>query len=123
MDPRQNVQKAAVRVIASELDRRSGALERAIRDVRTQMNEVAAASSARDASIAQLRSMVANLGATQERMSARLDILTGQMTSREHAATTLDDALRGLRFDQDATSANVAEVHTMLSRLATPENR
>ncbi len=116
MNPRQNVQKAAVRVIASELDRRSGSLEQALRDVREQMNEVAAASATRDASLAQMRSMLNNLSASHERITARLDQLGGQMTAREQADFSLDDAVRSLRFDLDATSTTVADLQTMIAQ-------
>jgi prefoldin subunit 5 len=121
MNPRENVQKVAVRVIASELDRRSGSLEQAIRDLRVQMSEVAAESAARNAAIAQLQSSVNSLSAAQERLTSRLDVLTGRMTAREQAEVKLDDAMRAIRFDHDATTTAIADIHAMLARTAEHE--
>jgi phage shock protein A len=121
MNPRDNVQKVAVRVIASELDRRSGSLEQAIRDLRVQMTQVATDSAGRDTAIAQLQTAVNSLSAAQERMSSRIDSLTGRVTAREHADVALDDAVRSLRFDHEATATSIAEIHDLLAHLGSTE--
>ncbi len=121
MDPRQNVQKAAVRVIASELDRRSATLEQAIRDLRTQMADVAANSAARNSAIDQLQLSVNTLSAAQERISNRLDLLTGRITAGEHADIALDDAVRALRFDHDATTAALQQLQSTIAQMAVVE--
>lgn len=121
MDPRQNVQKVAVRVIASELDRRSAALEQAIRDLRVQMSEVAAGSAARNTALDQLQLSVNTLSAAQERISSRLDLLTGRVTAGEQADAVLDDAIRALRFDHDATTNALSQLQSTLTQLTVTE--
>lgn len=115
------VQKAVVRVIASELDRRSAALERAVIDAHTRMDQLTeqAAASAELAKSARsaAQNMLQSLGAAHERLAARVDELServrrGEDVDRAHLAE-----LEQLRFDVRDAQAGLGDVTGVLERL------
>jgi chromosome segregation ATPase len=100
---KDTVQKAVVRVIASELDRRSGPLERAITDVAAHVQAVSAE---HDGALAELRRQVsglqqqlADIQQTQQRILPLLDELAARMRAREADAELVDSAVRGLQSE------------------------
>ena len=115
------VQKAVVRVIASELDRRSAVLEQAVVDAHARIDQLTqqAAASAEVARSAQsaAQNMAQNLGAAQERLGARIDELServrrGEDVDRAHLAE-----LEQLRFDVRDAQAGLGNVTGVLERL------
>ena len=117
---RGNMQKAAVRVIASELDRRSGALERALSDLTARVESMSLESrdhrSATDAALARALEHVNEVARQQDRLAARLEELTGRMRAREAVDADLMLTTADLRTDVAAAQAMLAEITVMLDR-------
>jgi chromosome segregation ATPase len=114
---RDQVQKAGVRVIASELDRRAKPIEQALRDLQARI--VAIEQRESDPEVArQLRQIVGTMSAAQDRLGGRVDELGSRMAAREAAHEQLDDALRSLRLDVSAMQSQMAQALALLEQLA-----
>jgi chromosome segregation ATPase len=118
---RSIVQKAVVRVISSELDRRSASLEQALRDAHVRLDAATATTAATSNAVQgiqrALETSVQNIGTAQDRMVSRLDELTervrkGEDVDRSHLAD-----LEQLRFDVAAAQSGLADVTGVIERL------
>lgn len=121
---RGNMQKAAVRVIASELDRRSGALERALTDLTARVESMSVEArdhrAATEATLARALEHVNEVARQQDRLSARLEELTGRVRAREAIDEELLVITGDLRGDVTAAQSALAEVTAVLDRRAAP---
>jgi chromosome segregation ATPase len=108
-------QKAAVRVIASELDRRSGPLEQAIRDLTTRMDALAAEQTSSLVElrrhVAALQTQVGDLQRTQASALRATEELAGRVRAREVDANQLDVALRGIQAELLTTQEDLSRLH------------
>ncbi len=106
------VQKAAVRVIASELDRRSGGVEQAVTDVNAHLHAVTAEQAGEIAELRRAISAVerhlADIQETQQRLSRVVDELAARVRAREVDADLVDGAVRGLQGELLAVQEQVA---------------
>jgi chromosome segregation ATPase len=110
------VQKAAVRVIASELDRRSGAVERAVADLAAHQHAVAAEQDGRLAELrrqmAAVQEQLADVQQTQARLGRMIEELAARVRARELDAGQLDAAVRGLQDELLGVQHEVARFTT-----------
>ena len=115
------VQKAVVRVISSELDRRSASLEHAVRDAHARMDVTEASTAALATSNAELvrstQSSLQAIGAAHERMTTRLDELTERIRRGEDADRGAVADHEQLRFDVAAAQCGLADVTGVIERL------
>jgi chromosome segregation ATPase len=114
------VQKATVRVIASELDRRSGPVDQAIRDLQQHVQRIDAAFETQRLEIESLRSMRGTINAAHERLQARLDEAVVRMNTNDDAARLNQTELTQLRFDLEAARRSLADLTGVLERLTQP---
>jgi chromosome segregation ATPase len=109
------VQKAAVRVVASELDRRSGPLEQAIRDLTARMDLLAADSFAAAAElrrhVAGLQAQVGDLQRAHAAAGKAMEELAGRVRAREVDANYVDAALRTLQAELLTTQEDLSRLH------------
>lgn len=118
MNPVQRiVQKATVRVIASELDRRSIPIEDAIRDLQQHIVRLDAALDAQQKEFESLRNMRANINAAHERMQARLDEAVTRMNTNDDVGRAHEIDIAQLRFDLDAAQRSLSDLTGVLERL------
>lgn len=105
---RNRVQRVAVRVIASELDRRSATIERAIRDLQAQMVDLQSAQQVVSAQIEatkdhlrRVHEHLKNVEAVQVRLdqatTRRLDGLDSVGVTSQQTTTSLGVELAGVR--------------------------
>jgi chromosome segregation ATPase len=121
MSPVQRVvQKATVRVIASELDRRSLPVEEAIRDLQQHVIRIDAALETQRAEMESLRVMRGTINAAHERLQARLDEAVNRMNGNDDAARLNQSELTQLRFDLEAARRSLADLTGVLERLTQP---
>ncbi len=118
MNPVQRImQKATVRVIASELDRRSTPIEEALRDLQQQVVRLDAALDAQQKEFESLRTMRANINAAHERLQARLDEAVTRMNANDDVGRSHDVEIAQLRFDLEAARISLGELTGVLERL------
>lgn len=119
---RNNVQKAAVRVIASELDRRSAALEQALTDLTARVESMSIESrdhrAATEASLARALEHVNEVARQQDKLAARLEELTGRVRAREAQDADLLVSTTDLRTDLSAAQTALAQLTALLDRRA-----
>jgi chromosome segregation ATPase len=121
MSPVQRaVQKATVRVIASELDRRAAPVEEAIRDLQQHVIRIDAALEAQRGEMESLRSMRGTINAAHERLQARLDEAVTRMNTNDDAARLNQSEINQLRFDLEAARRSLADLTGVLERLTQP---
>jgi chromosome segregation ATPase len=121
MSPVQRaVQKATVRVIASELDRRSAPVEEAIRDLQQHVIRIDAAIETQRVEMESLRAMRGTINAAHERLQARLDEAVLRMNTNDDAARLNQSELAQLRFDLEAARRSLADLTGVLERLTQP---
>jgi chromosome segregation ATPase len=114
------VQKATVRVIASELDRRSGPVDQAIRDLQQHVQRIDATFETQRLEIESLRLMRGTINAAHERLQARLDEAVLRMNTNDDAARLNQTELTQLRFDLEAARRSLADLTGVLERLTQP---
>ncbi len=118
MNPVQRiVQKATVRVIASELDRRAAPTEDALRDLQHHVVRLDAALDAQQKEFESLRTMRANINAAHERLQARLDEAVTRMNTNDDVGRAHDVDISQLRFDLEAARTSLGELSGVLERL------
>lgn len=118
MNPVQRiVQKATVRVIASELDRRAAPTEDALRDLQHHVVRLDAALDAQQKEFESLRTMRANINAAHERLQARLDEAVTRMNTNDDVGRAHDVDISQLRFDLEAARTSLGELSCVLERL------
>ncbi len=121
MSPVQRaVQKVTVRVIASELDRRSVPIQEAIRDLQQHVVRIDAAHETQRVEIESLRVMRGTINAAHERLQARLDEAVTRMNTNDDAARVNQSELTQLRFDLEAARRSLADLTGVLERLTQP---
>jgi chromosome segregation ATPase len=121
MSPVQRaVQKATVRVIASELDRRAVPLEEAIRDLQQHIVRLDAGLESQRAEFESLKAMRANLNAAHDRMQSRLDEAVTRMNHNDDASRLNQSEIAQLRFDLEAARRSLADLTGVLERLTQP---
>ena len=117
---RNNVQRAAVRVIASELDRRSAALEQALVDLTARVESMAVEArdhrSATDASLNRALEHVNEVARQQDRLSARVEELAGRVRAREAVDAELAEAISDMRTDVTAAQTALSSITAVLDR-------
>lgn len=116
---KDNVQKAAVRVIASELDRRSGSVEQAVTDLAAHVHALNAEQAGM---IAELRRQMATVQAqlgdvqqTQARVGRTLDELSARVRTREVDADQVMAAVTGLQAELLAAQEQVAALASAMA--------
>ena len=117
---RNNVQKAAVRVIASELDRRSASLEQALVDLTARVESMSAEGrdhrSATDAALNRALEHVNEIARQQDRLAIRVEELAGRVRAREAVDEELALAIGDVRDDVTAAQAALASITALLDR-------
>ena len=117
---RNNVQRAAVRVIASELDRRSAALEQALVDLTARVESMAVEARdhriATDASLHRALEHVNEVARQQDRLSARVEELAGRVRAREAVDLELAEAISDMRADVTAAQTALSSITAVLDR-------
>ena len=117
---RNNVQKAAVRVIASELDRRSASLEQALVDLTARVESMSVEGrdhrSATDAALNRALEHVNEIARQQDRLAIRVEELAGRVRAREAVDEELALAIGDVRDDVTAAQAALASITALLDR-------
>ena len=117
---RNNVQKAAVRVIASELDRRSASLEQALVDLTARVESMSVEGrdhrSATDAALNRTLEHVNEIARQQDRLAIRVEELAGRVRAREAVDEELALAIGDVRDDVTAAQAALASITALLDR-------
>ena len=117
---RNNVQKAAVRVIASELDRRSAGLEQALVDLTARVESMSAEGrdhrSATDAALNRALEHVNEIARQQDRLAIRVEELAGRVRAREAVDEELALAIGDVRDDVTAAQKALASITALLDR-------
>lgn len=117
---RNNVQKAAVRVIASELDRRSAGLEQALVDLTARVESMSVEGrdhrSATDAALNRALEHVNEIARQQDRLAIRVEELAGRVRAREAVDEELALAIGDVRDDVTAAQAALASITALLDR-------
>jgi chromosome segregation ATPase len=112
---KDQVQQAAVRVVASELDRRAKPLEHAIRDLQQRVGKVEEGGVAKHDPALQLA--VANLSAASQRHTTQLSDLASRVAGADISRGALSDDVRALRADVDALQTQLEQLVGVLQRL------
>ncbi len=111
-------QQAAVRVVASELDRRAKPIEQAVRDLQQRVRSVEAGDVALSAdALVPVHHAIASATAAQDRVGAAVELLNGRVSARELADEQLDDAVRLLRADVTAIQSQLAQLLALVERI------
>ena len=117
---RNNVQKGVIRVIASELDRRSAALEQALVDLTARVESMAVEArdhrSATDAMLHRALEHVNEVARQQDRLSARAEELAGRVRAREAVDVELAEAISDMRADVTAAQSALSSITAILDR-------
>jgi chromosome segregation ATPase len=115
---KDQVQQAAVRVVASELDRRAKPIEQAVRDMQARLRNIEAGELAMSSqSLAPIQHAIASVTAGQDRISSSVDALAARVSARELADERLDDAVRLLRADVEAIQRQLAQLVGVVERI------
>jgi chromosome segregation ATPase len=117
MSTKNRVQQAAVRVIASELDRRTGGVERAITDVAAHQQAITAEQGGvideLRRQMATVQTQLGDIQQTQARLGRSIDELAARMRAREADADLGDAAIRGLQDELLAVQEQIARVSVL----------
>ncbi len=111
-------QQAAVRVVASELDRRAKPIEQAVRDLQTRLRAVEAGEVTLSAgALVPIQHAVATVTAGQDRLGGSIELLNGRVSARELADEQLADSVRVLRADVTAIQNQLGQLLALVERL------
>ena len=121
---RGNVQKAAVRVIASELDRRSGSLERALTDLAARVEAMSVEArdhrASLDARTAAIAAQAEEVARAQDKLATGMQELTARVRARESVDDELGMIVADLRADLGAAQTAIAMLTSLADRQASP---
>ena len=115
---KSSVQQAAVRVIASELDRRAAPLEQAVRDTNVRLNHQAESDAALKKLLGAIQAQIGAVAAAQDRIAARLDDLGERVRRTEDLGRAHAAELARIRLDVDAVGAGLAEITSVVETAA-----
>jgi chromosome segregation ATPase len=116
---KDQVQQVVVRVVASELDRRARPMEQAIRDLQQRASNIEAGGvSLTTDALVPIQHSVAAVTANNDRVSAKLELLSARVLAREAADEQLDDAVRSLRSDVGALQQQLSQLISSVERLS-----
>lgn len=121
---KDQLQQAAVRIVASELDRRAKPIEQAVRDLQQRVRSVESGevTSSADA-LVPVHHAIASVTVGQDRVGAAVELLNGRVTARELADEQLDDAVRALRCDVAAIQSQLAQLVALVERIGAGATR
>jgi hypothetical protein len=112
---KDQVQQAAVRVVASEMDRRAKPIEQAIRDLQHRVGKVEEGGVATHDPALQLA--VANLSASSHRQTEQLSDLASRLAGADLSRGVLAEDVRALRADVAALQTQMEQLVGVLQRL------
>lgn len=121
---KDQLQQAAVRIVASELDRRAKPIEQAVRDLQQRVRSVESGEVTLSAdALVPVHHAIASVTAGQDRVGAAVELLNGRVTARELADEQLDDAVRALRSDVAAIQSQLAQLVALVERIGAGATR
>jgi polyhydroxyalkanoate synthesis regulator phasin len=113
---KDQVQQAAVRVVASELDRRAKPLEAAIQELQRRVSKVEDGGAAKADPALSLA--VASLSAAEQRQSSHLAEASGRIAGIDLNQRALREEVQAIRADVTALQQQVTNLVAVLERLA-----
>jgi uncharacterized coiled-coil protein SlyX len=113
---KEQVQQAAIRVVASELDRRAKPIEQAVRDLQQRVGTIESTGVSKVAP--ETAQAVAALSAGAERMNNQFHDLASRVAGTQLTHEALSDAVTGLQNDVRALQGQMAQLFAALERLS-----
>jgi uncharacterized coiled-coil protein SlyX len=113
---KEQVQQAAVRVVASELDRRAKPLEQAVRELQQRVGVIESTGVSKVAP--ETAQAVASLSAGAQRLNGQFNDLASRVAGTQLTHESLTDAVAGLQLDMKAMQVQMAQLFAALERLS-----